>query len=80
MKLNKIIEFFREEHQKRKTIEELSELIIAITRNDKTNITEEIADTGIMIDQICKIYDIKQIDIDNIRIQKLKRMDERIKA
>jgi hypothetical protein len=45
---------FGEENQKLKTIEEMAELIQAIIKG--TNVSEELADTQIMLDQMKIIY------------------------
>lgn len=49
---------FGAERQKQKAIEELSELIRAISRNDRDNIIEEYADMTIVMNQVMRIYRI----------------------
>ena len=46
--------------QKLKAIEELSELIKAIAKNDRENIIEEMTDVNITTDQIALIYKITE--------------------
>ncbi len=74
----KIKEFYGE-GQLKKAIEELFELINAITNDDKENIIEEIADVEIMICQLkmllkCenKVEEIKRYKVD----KQLKRMEK----
>jgi len=55
----KIIEHYGEETQINKTVEELAELIVAIKKDNKKMIAEEIADVEIMLEQIRTIYNIK---------------------
>ena len=75
---------FGVESQKRKAIEELSELIRAIVRGDDIeNIIEEIADVEIMCEQIARIYDIpsmQQLRMKRYKLKRLERLvDEKIK-
>jgi len=69
----KIVKHFGVEHQKNKAIEELSELIRAISRNDRDNVIEEIADVEIVINQLKYIYKIKDGLIDIIKDKKENR-------
>lgn len=76
--ITKIAEHFGLENQKVKTIEECSELITAIAKNDINNIIEEIADVQIMLRQLVHLYDIE----DNVKEMiefKLNRTKERYK-
>lgn len=50
--LKRIADFYGYDAQRIKCVEELSELITALVKDDKDNITEEIADVEIMIAQI----------------------------
>jgi phosphoribosyl-ATP pyrophosphohydrolase len=68
------INHFGVERQKMKAIEESSELTRAISRNDRENIIEEIADNRIMQEQLKIIYNIEESDIARVRIQKLNRL------
>lgn len=67
------------EHQKQQLIQELSELIVAITKNDLENIIEEMADVQVMLDQFTIANPIWDRKIEHIKIQKAKRQLERIK-
>ena len=68
-------------------IEELSELIQAITKmerypNDETrknDLTEELTDVLICLDYLALIYEIDESKIDEIWSKKLKRLKERMK-
>ena len=46
-------------NQREKLIEELSELLVAVTHDDRENISEEMADVRIMIDQVAYLMDIR---------------------
>lgn len=46
-------------NQREKLIEELSELLVAVTHDDRENIAEEMADVRIMIDQVAYLMDIR---------------------
>lgn len=76
--IEKIKDFYGE-GQFKKTVEELFELINAITKDDKENIIEEIADVEIMTCQLkmllkCenKVEEIKRYKVD----RQLKRMEK----
>lgn len=74
--ITKIADHFGLENQRIKIIEECSELITAIAKNDLENITEEIADVLIMVQQLMYLYDIE----DNVKEMiefKIKRTVER---
>lgn len=46
-------------NQREKLIEELSELLVAVTHDERENISEEMADVRIMIDQVAYLMDIR---------------------
>ena len=73
--LREIINYFGIENQKKKVIEELSELIQAICKNDLENILEEIADVEIMLKQLKIIlYDNKEFDYNFLeKIKEIKK-------
>lgn len=48
-------------NQRRKLVEELSELLVAVMHDDKENIAEEMADVRIMIDQVAYLMDIRPV-------------------
>lgn len=72
-----IADYYGKEAQTKKLIEELSELIRALAREDEANIMEEIADVEIMIAQIKYLYAQRCNDIINY---KLDRQINRIEA
>ncbi len=74
--IQKIAEHFGLENQKVKTIEECSELITAIAKNDINNIIEEIADVQIMLKQLVHLYNIGY-DVEEMMEYKIKRTVER---
>ena len=61
-----------------KAIEELAELIRALVRDDEENLTEEIADVEIMIEQIMFIYGIDRQHVDVYKNSKVRRTLERL--
>ncbi len=71
----KAMEKFGEIKQLNKAIEELSELIRAISRieteNDKNNLSEELADVRIMIEQIERHFDLE----DKVEVWKKFKLD-----
>lgn len=73
--LKKAIAKFGMQRQTDKAIEELSELIRAIVRDDNDNILEEIADVEIMIAQLKIIFKFKQTKIDDIKKYKIERLE-----
>ena len=79
MSLMDIINYYGKDHQKIKAIEELSELIKAICKDDKENIKEEIADVYIMLSQLRIIYRLDDQIIEKIEDEKIKRTIERMK-
>ena len=85
--MNKAIKKYGVEKQLLICIEELSELIQAITKmerypNDETrknDLTEELTDVLICLDYLALIYEIDEAKIDEIWSKKLKRLKERMK-
>ena len=80
--IKKAIFVYGKTAQKVKAIEELSELSFAIAKDinnytDINNIIEEIADVGIMLDQLIILYNCKE-KADNARRIKLERLKERL--
>lgn len=63
-----IFDHYGESKQLLQLIQECSELIKAITKGDKENFIEELADVNVMIDQIT----LKYPDIDK-KVQEIKR-------
>lgn len=74
-----IIEHYGIEKQKIQLIQELSELITALTKGDLQNIIEEIADVQVMLDQFSIKYPIYDKKIGFIQLEKVKRQLGRIK-
>lgn len=85
--MKKAIKKYGVEKQLLICIEELSELIQAITKmerypNDETrknDLTEELTDVLICLDYLALIYEIDEAKIDEIWSKKLKRLKERMK-
>ena len=75
---NIIFRHYGAEHQKKQLIQELSELIVAITKNDLENIIEEIADVQVMLDQFKIANPELQRKSESIMLMKVKRQLERI--
>ena len=74
-----IFSHYGEEHQKKQLIQELGELILAITKDDLENVIEEMADVEVMLDQF-KINDPKiNNKIDTAMLNKVNRQLRRIK-
>ena len=76
---NKAINSYGNASQKIKAIEEMGELIQAISKSlldGENNVEEEIADVEIMLTQLKIMYNLN--DIDNWRNYKLKRLKERV--
>lgn len=74
-----IFDHYGEENQLNKFIEECSELIIAISRKDKVNILEEIADVQVLIDQLSIAYPAEFDDcIEQTKFNKVERQIKRI--
>ena len=74
---NKAINSYGNASQKIKAIEEMGELIQAISKSlldNKNNVEEEIADVEIMLTQLKIMYSLN--DIENWRNYKLKRLKE----
>lgn len=77
-KLKPIINHYGHTTQFNKTVEELSELIRALVRDDKDNLIEEMADVYIMLEQLLIICDISDEVIDYLIYQKIERTLERM--
>ena len=76
--LRKISGYYGLEHQKRKAIEELGELIVAIARDDEENIIEEIADVMVMMMQLEILLDCDE-EVCQIIEAKVNRQIQRIR-
>lgn len=81
------VQHYGAEHQKKKAIEEMGELITAISREQDGRATTEqviteIADVQIMMRQLALIYGIDAVanEIDRKQRRLLRRMDKELKA
>ena len=78
MILRKAIEYYGPATQRFKAMEELAELIRALARcDDPKNITEEIADVRIMLDQLELMFN-NHDRVRQVESEKLMRLGERI--
>lgn len=83
--LEKAIETYGADLQKRVAIEEMSELIKEICKDfrgagNKERIIGEIADVQIMLSQLMIIYDFKDWELSGEMARKLARLSERLKG
>ena len=74
-----IFSHYGEEHQKKQLIQELGELIVAITKDDLENVIEEMADVEVMLDQFKINYPKINSKIDTAMLNKVNRQLRRIK-
>ena len=74
-----IFSHYGEEHQKKQLIQELGELIVAITKDDLENVIEEMADVEVMLDQFEINYPKINNKIDTAMLNKVNRQLRRIK-
>ena len=74
-----IINHYGYRHQIRKLAEEQYELIEALFGEDEDDITEEIADCLLLINQFKAFYQIKDKDIQKVYDYKLSRQEGRMK-
>ena len=73
-----IINHYGYRHQIRKLAEEQYELIEALFGEDEDDITEEIADCLLLINQFKAFYQIKDKDIQKVYDYKLSRQERRM--
>ena len=78
-KLKAIINHYGHTNQFNKAVEELSELIRAIVRDDKDNVIEEMADVYIMLEQLLIMCNIPEVIMDYSINKKIERTVERMK-
>lgn len=64
--------------QRKQLIQECAELIVALTKLDRGNIIEEMADVQVMLDQFAISLPGVGNDINEIRKEKVKRQLERM--
>lgn len=79
-RIEEILNFYGEEAQKGQIIQELAELVVALTKNDLENIHEEIADVEIMLEQLKLFKNIDVKKIEEYREFKLDRQMKRIES
>lgn len=77
-KLKAIINHYGHTTQFNKAVEELSELIRALVRDDKDNLIEEMADVYIMLEQLLIMCDIPEVIMDYSINKKIERTLERV--
>lgn len=73
-----IFDYYGIEKQKMQFIQELAELIQAITKNDPKNFIEELADVQVMIDQFIISNRTRYLKIQKIMLEKVDRQLKRI--
>lgn len=73
-----IFDHYGIEHQKLQFIQELAELIQAITKGDEKNFTEELADVQVMIDQFVISNPALDEKYQQIQLEKVRRQIKRI--
>ena len=78
-KLEKIFNYYGYCHQQKKIIEECSELIRAIVRNDDENFIEEMADISVLTDQFLNHFPKYKEKFEKFKQEKIDRQIERIK-
>ena len=79
-RIKEILNFYGEKSQKGQIIQELAELVVALTKNDVENIHEEIADVEIMLEQLKLFKNIDVKKIEEYREFKLNRQMKRIES
>lgn len=79
MGIIRIAEHYGLEHQKNKLIEECAELIRALSRNDRENIIEELADVEILMEQVEYLMQCRT-DVVMTKLRKIDRQEERMKT
>lgn len=78
---NDILKHYGEKHQQEKSIEEMAELISAIKHGDRANYIEELADVGVMLEQLYQALSFEeQAEYIKIQHNKILRQVKRIKG
>lgn len=77
-KLKEILNHYGEEAQANQLVQELGELIVAITKGDVKNAIEEVADVEIMLEQFKSFEAIDRDKIEDIKEYKIDRQLKRI--
>ena len=73
-----IFDYYGIASQKNQLIQELGELIVAITKDNLENIIEEMADVQVMLDQFRLSQPDWRYQIDSIKQAKVRRQIERM--
>lgn len=79
-KIKAIADYCGKEHQTKKAIEELADLMQALAKGDIDNIKEGIADVRVMLEQIEYLYGISEEEITLRMCAKLWRQLERMEG
>jgi len=78
--LRRIIVHYSSQSQCIQAMQELAELIVALTKNNRAEISDELADVHVMLEQLKIIYNITEEEIKNSIRFKVDRTLERMKA
>lgn len=73
-----IFGYYGIKNQQKQLIQEMGELIVAITKNNLENIIEEMADVQVMLDQFRLSIPEWRSQIDSIKQAKVRRQIERM--
>lgn len=73
-----IFDHYGQDIQKKQLIQELAELIQAVTKNDEDNFIEELADVQVMIDQFLIANPELDEKVQKLQFQKVRRQIQRI--
>ena len=72
----KLVEKFGHEDRKKKCIEELSELIRAIAKDDRANVLEETCQVILQLEMLSEVYDFKQSEIEKQQEIEFNRLEK----
>lgn len=73
-----IADHYELENQTVKAMEELAELIQALSKGERAAILEEMADVCVMLEQMMYFYDIGEIELETVMDIKMDRQLHRI--
>lgn len=73
-----IFDHYGQDNQKKQLIQELAELIQAVTKNNEENFIEELADVQVMIDQFLITDPELDEKFQRLQLQKVRRQIKRI--
>lgn len=73
-----IADHYELENQTVKAMEELAELIQALSKGERKNILEEMADVCVMLEQLMYFYDIGKAELEAVMDIKMDRQLHRI--